>query len=141
MATQFENFVNLELPKRIATNENPLNVQAGKVPVTTGVGLLTEFKDYNVGTSSTESILVLIDQFIVFNEVPICDVIDTRLFNVIHPFKPESLCIYLNGIRLMNGTQNDFTVVSSTSFRLNNDVDYESTDNILIDYKRSDLGI
>ena len=48
MATPFENFVNIELPKRIATNDNPLTVQPGKVPVTTGVGLLTEFQDYKV---------------------------------------------------------------------------------------------
>lgn len=48
MATPFENFVNLELPKRIATNDDPLTVQAGKVPVTVGIGLLTELKDYKV---------------------------------------------------------------------------------------------
>ena len=42
----FEQFVNAELPKRLATNENPVAVPAGKVPVTTGVGLLTTFEDY-----------------------------------------------------------------------------------------------
>ena len=51
MATAFESFVNLELPKRIATNDNPLTVPEGKVPVTTGVGLLTVFKDYKADTN------------------------------------------------------------------------------------------
>jgi hypothetical protein len=44
MATAFENFVNTELPKRIATNESPTTPQAGDIPVFTGVGLLTESK-------------------------------------------------------------------------------------------------
>ena len=44
--SQFENFVNSELPKRIGTNDDPTAVPAGKVPVTTGVGLLTVFEDY-----------------------------------------------------------------------------------------------
>jgi hypothetical protein len=44
--SQFESFVNAELPKRIGTNADPTSVPAGKVPVTTGVGLLTEFEDY-----------------------------------------------------------------------------------------------
>ena len=42
MPTSFENFVNTELPKRIGTNEHPATVVAGRVPVYTGVGLLTE---------------------------------------------------------------------------------------------------
>ena len=37
MATSFENFVNTELPKRIATNESPTTPQAGDIPVFTGV--------------------------------------------------------------------------------------------------------
>jgi hypothetical protein len=44
MATPFENFVSQELPKRLATNEDPLTVPEGMVPVTTGVGLLTKFQ-------------------------------------------------------------------------------------------------
>lgn len=44
MATPFESFVNLELPKRIATNISPTAPTAGQVPVFTGVGLLTENK-------------------------------------------------------------------------------------------------
>lgn len=47
--SDFENFVNLELPKRIATNHDPLDVPEGMVPVTTGVGLVTEFKPYGGG--------------------------------------------------------------------------------------------
>ena len=39
MVTAFEDFVNVELPKRISTEEDPLAVVAGKIPVTTGVGL------------------------------------------------------------------------------------------------------
>ena len=44
MPTSFENFVNTELPKRIATNESPTTPQAGDIPVFSGVGLLTESK-------------------------------------------------------------------------------------------------
>lgn len=49
MATEFEVFVNAELPKRISTEDNPLTIPANKVPVTTGVGLSTTFLDYNSG--------------------------------------------------------------------------------------------
>lgn len=47
MATDdlFQNFVNKELPKRVSSDENPLNVAKGLVPVTTGVGLGVEFLD------------------------------------------------------------------------------------------------
>ena len=44
MPTLFETFVNAELPKRIATNEPTSNVEAGDLPVYTGLGLLTEAK-------------------------------------------------------------------------------------------------
>ncbi len=53
MATPFESFVNSEIPKRLATNTDPLTVAAGQVPVTTGVGLLTEFQPYAGGSSET----------------------------------------------------------------------------------------
>jgi len=46
----FETFVNAELPKRIGTNDDPTAVPAGKVPVTTGVGLLTSFENYSAPT-------------------------------------------------------------------------------------------
>ncbi len=49
MATPFENFVNTEIPKRLATNTDPLTVPSGKMPVTTGVGLLVEFQDVPTG--------------------------------------------------------------------------------------------
>lgn len=39
----FTLFVNYELPKRISTEESPIGVQPGLVPVTTGVGLGVEF--------------------------------------------------------------------------------------------------
>ena len=39
MATPFEDFVNVELPKRVSSKDNPLTMAAGKIPVTTGVGL------------------------------------------------------------------------------------------------------
>lgn len=42
----FENFVNSELPKRIATDESPLETPAGMVFVTTGTGLMTEARPY-----------------------------------------------------------------------------------------------
>lgn len=41
--TLFEEFVNSELPKRIGTNSDPTKIEAGSVPISTGVGLLTEF--------------------------------------------------------------------------------------------------
>jgi hypothetical protein len=50
MATPFELFCSAEIPKRIGTNTDPLTVPAGQVPVTTGVGLLTEFQPYSGGS-------------------------------------------------------------------------------------------
>ena len=49
MATDdlFVNFVNKELPKRVSSNENPLTVTRGFIPVSSGVGLGVEFKDPN----------------------------------------------------------------------------------------------
>ena len=44
MGTPFESFVNVELPKRLATNVSPTAPTAGQVPVFTGVGLLIENK-------------------------------------------------------------------------------------------------
>lgn len=48
--SQFESFVNAELPKRIGTDEDPLSVPAGKVPVTLGIGLLCNFQELPVTT-------------------------------------------------------------------------------------------
>lgn len=45
MASQFETFVNVEMPKRISTEDNPLEVTKGKIPVSSGIGLQVEFKD------------------------------------------------------------------------------------------------
>lgn len=45
MATSFQNFVNKELPKRLYTNINPIDVSANLVPYTTGIGLGVEFMD------------------------------------------------------------------------------------------------
>ena len=45
----FEDFVNIELPKRIGTNDAPTAIPAGMVPVSTGVGLLTTFIEFNTG--------------------------------------------------------------------------------------------
>lgn len=44
MASQFEIFVGVEMPKRLATNVDPLTTVAGGIPVLTGVGLEVEFK-------------------------------------------------------------------------------------------------
>lgn len=55
MATSFENFVNTELPKRIATNESPTTPQAGDIPVFSGVGLLTESKTASEAGLATET--------------------------------------------------------------------------------------
>lgn len=55
MATAFENFVNTELPKRIATNESPTTPQAGDIPVFSGVGLLTESKTPSEAGLATET--------------------------------------------------------------------------------------
>lgn len=55
MATSFENFVNTELPKRIATNESPTTPEAGDIPVFTGVGLLTESKTASEAGLATET--------------------------------------------------------------------------------------
>lgn len=46
MSAEFETFmgfVNTELPKRISTESDPLSVQRGYIPVTTGIGLGVEF--------------------------------------------------------------------------------------------------
>lgn len=44
MENEFEKFVGVELPKRISTKDDPLKVTKGKIPVSTGSGLSTEFK-------------------------------------------------------------------------------------------------
>lgn len=43
MPTPFEQFVNLELPKRISTEQNPLTLGEGYIPVSTGIGLGVAF--------------------------------------------------------------------------------------------------
>ncbi len=48
--SQFESFVNAELPKRVATNADPLVIPPGQVFVSTGVGLLTELRPYVSGS-------------------------------------------------------------------------------------------
>lgn len=50
----FTSFVNTELPKRISTNQSPLDVQPGMVFVTTGVGLSTEPLPYGTAGISTD---------------------------------------------------------------------------------------
>lgn len=59
MGSAFEDFVNLEIPKRIATNDNPVTVPPGMVPVSTGIGLMTTFIELETGnkilTLTTES--------------------------------------------------------------------------------------
>lgn len=52
----FEDFVNLELPKRISTDQDPLNVPENMVFVTTGVGLQTTLKPYSSGGSGSAEI-------------------------------------------------------------------------------------
>lgn len=42
---QFTVYVNLELPKRISTEDSPMAVVPGTIPVATGLGLQVEFKD------------------------------------------------------------------------------------------------
>ena len=91
---------------------------------------------FNVNT-----IFDLIDQFIVFNETPEYSIDDTRTFLTLYNFKDASLCVYLNGIRLKSGIDNDYIVISQNSFKINDDVSYDISDSILVDYKRSDLGI
>lgn len=44
MASPFELFINDEIPKRVASEDNPLEVVSGLVPVSTGVGLGITFK-------------------------------------------------------------------------------------------------
>lgn len=89
------------------------------------------------GTSCAD--LYLINQFIVQNEIPTRDTIDNRKLIILSPFLDESLCVYLNGRRLLNGSNNDFVIMSAREFRINDNVDYYMSDNVIIDYKRSDL--
>lgn len=132
MATPFESFVNAELPKRIATNTDPLSVPAGMVPVTTGVGLLTEFKPYNEdGTVSAEAILSIISSLIIHNEMPILQ--QDNIFRTTYPYVNNSLIVYLNGIRLLSGSNNDFYSLDNYTFCI---IDYEPSDIVIIDYKR-----
>lgn len=42
---RFTTYVNLELPKRISTEDSPVGVVPGTIPVATGLGLQVEFKD------------------------------------------------------------------------------------------------
>jgi len=133
MATPFENFVNAELPKRIGTNEDPTSVSAGKVPVTTGIGLLVEFRDYIAGTGTNLEIVDIINSFIVTNEVPERSPIDGDIFVVDYQYIPHSLCVYHNGIRLAENR--DFIPYNEYSFQLLY-TDIEVEDNIIVDYKR-----
>lgn len=133
MPTPFESFVNAELPKRIATNSDPLIVPAGMVPVTTGVGLLTEFKPYlENGQIDQAAIFSLISSLIICNEIPIS--LNNSSFSTLYPFSTGSLMVYLNGIRLLPGTNNDFYELDQNTFTI---VDYLPTDIVLIDYKRA----
>ena len=52
--SDFEDFVNVELPKRIATNQNPLSVPADMVWVTTGVGLMVELRPYGADPATKD---------------------------------------------------------------------------------------
>lgn len=127
MATPFENFVNAELPKRLATNIDPTSVPAGKVPVTTGVGLLVEFLDYLTGSGIDISILV-------YNEIPERSPIDGNIFVLDYEYLPKSLCVYHNGIRLTE--LKDFIPYNEYSFQLLH-TDIEADDNFLVDYKKA----
>lgn len=42
---QFTSYVNLELPKRISTEDSPMGMVPGTIPIATGVGLQVVFKD------------------------------------------------------------------------------------------------
>lgn len=142
MATPFENFVNAELPKRISTNANPLTVPSGQVPVTTGVGLTTEFKPYGVGGSvDVSAVLSLLFSGLVVGEIPVVDVVDPAIYYLQHPYKSGSLAIYHNGIRLALGVDNDYVENTELSFRMIHYTYVAQDDIILIDYKRNDLGL
>ncbi len=137
MATPFENFVNAELPKRLATNINPLAVPAGKVPVTTGIGLLVEFMDYVAGQGvDLAQVLASITQLYIVNEVPERSPVNDNIFVLDYEYAIGSLCVYHNGIRLAEGK--DFINYSEYSFRLTYN-DIEDDDNILVDYRRISL--
>lgn len=133
MPTPFESFVNAELPKRISTNADPLSVPSGMVPVTTGVGLLTEFKPYSEnGSVSLETIVSLISNIIIYNEVPTNS--ENNIFITNYPFITGSLMVYLNGIRLLPGIDNDFYELNQSSFIV---ADFIASDSIIVDYKRT----
>lgn len=51
----FQGFVNIELPKRINTEQDSTTLEQGKVPVSTGVGLGVEFVDVNDLIESAKS--------------------------------------------------------------------------------------
>jgi len=44
MASDFEIYVNTELPKRISSLDDPLTIPEGSIPVFTGIGLITSYK-------------------------------------------------------------------------------------------------
>ena len=57
----FEDFVNLELPKRISTNQNPLAVPPNMVFVTTGIGLQTVLMPYVSGEGGGGAVEISLD--------------------------------------------------------------------------------
>ena len=59
MASPFQNFVNKELPKRISTDDNPLTLPAGKVAVSTGIGLGTSFTDISTLVGADTNVVEL----------------------------------------------------------------------------------
>jgi hypothetical protein len=89
--TPFQDFVNLELPKRLGTNADPTQVQQGLIPVTTGIGLLTTLTDIdtilqqsNIGINGSaiynaKNLPVRADGTVVLPNKPLGDIIHNKV--------------------------------------------------------------
>jgi len=122
--TPFQDFVNLELPKRIGTNADPTVVQEGLIPVTTGVGLLTTFTDIDtilqqsingIGASSlytAKNLPVRTDGTVVLPNTPLGDFVFNRA--IVH-LNSGAVIEFVNIVQTLEGA-NTIATLPSTDF-------------------------
>lgn len=73
--------------------------------------------------------------FYIDEEVPAQDSGDPRLFTLSNTPIIGSLKVFHEGIRLKEGLQNDYLFIAPASFRISDERDFESTDQVLADYR------
>jgi hypothetical protein len=97
-------------------------------------GLLdTNWEVFNTGSGGS----VQIPYKYIDEEYPTIDLIDNRKFTLSKSHIGGSLKVYQEGIRLRAGITNDYTILSTTEFRINDEKDYDPSDIIIVDYRTS----